>query len=216
MANKVTTSKVWLIDEKGHKYEKVVEIQYSLREERFYCRVPAYLDPSQMRVPAGADQKQYMQRTSGQICGESPSAVLHKLQIAVDQYERSLVVHRKVLLYKLGYQKDGCKAVRLFSGLGRLTGSVIQVDWCVRFEHQSGDELTYTETSKNVHGDQRSSEEWEVVEWTQQRQEFFESFQMELDHLMLRVEGFLGDKKKLLSLMDSGKGRLLLSGPKEE
>jgi hypothetical protein len=163
-----------------------------------------------MRVPVGKDAKQYVQKTSGQICGKSPSEVILNIHSAVDQYEKSLVVHRKVILYKLGYQKDGCDAVRMDSNL---SGTVIQVDWEIRFEHKAGDELTYTDVAKDTNGSQLSGDGWEVIEWTQQRQEFFESFQMELDRLMLRVEGFLGDRKKLLVLMDSGKGRLLLAGP---
>lgn len=214
----VLKTKIWMVNPDGSKSEWMARVRYERSGDRFFVDVPPYLDPQiglgHLRTKdEDSDSKP---PKHGRIYGSSPQGAVSAVKRAVDEYEKSTHTKRKVLVYQLGYKKDGCEGVGFHFSDQQGEGTALQVDWDVCWEHTVGTEKQLSHDSKSANGGRFSIDDWKIMEWTPQRQKFFEMFELALDQLIHRIDSFLGDEKRLLEMIDAGRVPLLTGPAKKD
>ncbi|HXI02949.1 MAG TPA: hypothetical protein VNI57_07205 [Candidatus Saccharimonadales bacterium] len=216
MSNPVIVSReMYMVFPDGSKKKWTAKVMYARRERDFCAIVPNHVHPDSPRHGVRESRDDADIRVTRTIHAETPEKVFERVQQAIYNYRDSLLKKRKVILVKLGYQKDGEEPVNLDEAIG---GSGLVLDWCVRWERRRGEQIEYSTAENDQHGDRhRDDDGWKAVDWSEQREEFLRGFQLAIDELIFRVEHFLGDEKRMLELMDrGGSAQRLLLGPKRD
>lgn len=211
----VLTSKILTVNPDGSREDWTARVRYERGGDRFYVDVPLHLDANlTLKNIHPGNAEQFIPK-HGRIYGQTPQAALAAVNRAIDDYIKSLHTKRKVILYQFGYKKDGCEGVGFHFSDDHGSGTILQVDWDVCWEHTMAKTKRYSRGSSPEGSSQHSADEWKVLDWTPERQKFFQDFQLAIDQLIKRVEDVVGDDKKLLKFMDSGRVPLL-TGPEDK
>jgi len=200
------TSKMLVPDINGKQTETPVTVYFDRKQDNFYVRCPHYLLPdgfgrSKSRSGNGPVEVRYV---DGFIRGDRPQETLDKFVSQCHQYTRALTQKRKILAYKVTYNDSW----RFERGIG------LFLEWASGWEVTAGGHvMLYKHEPPDEPGTVICNQghlfrgEWDdvqVMDWTEERENFFRSLEDALEKLKSNCRMFLGDVGKLVLAIDGG------------
>ena len=211
-----------LIDPKGDGYDQVVRVYYNKDMDDFFARVPAHLAlnfSGTMGEVKDGDTNATWERLDGTISAMRPGEVLKKVERQVWNYRHAVTQKRRVIVYDLQLSED----------MAFEKGNGLLVEWhaCWRLDVGSRIELVPYEpaddigtvTCNNYHVG--NPEDFKIIDWTKEREEFFRDMDKALDKIKLHAKKVLGaPEAQLIAAIESGfsmlGGQKALPAPKKK
>lgn len=204
-------------DEDGTRQQKTVHVHYDSKGDRFYVNLPEYMDSSvgQASTSSVGYKKAELvpTRGDGRLYGPTPGAVEKLFERRCFDYAENVRRARRVILYTLKYAK---KHSGEHHDMPFEHGTGIAIEFEVMWETKLGTEKPRYSTHnpcdpKNRglvtnRGPRQDDSRCKVIDWTQDREDFFVALDTKLQTMVDRSRSFLEDDKKLALLIDSGSG----------
>ncbi len=213
---KILTSKEWIPDINGNGIETVITVYYDRGRDAFYVNCPAHLlenGPSvtKQQIEDGPIETKI---ADGRIYADRAAGAIKKLLSQGYQYRHAIQKKRKVIAYQVQYNED-----MLFErGVGLL------VDWRIGWELKIGDRVEIlsieppdeinTYVCNQTYLFDSHEEGIKIIDWTDDREKFFEGLTEALEGLKIKCRSFLDDEIKLALAIDMGISPLLIEGEK--
>ncbi len=163
--------------------------------------------------------------------GESEAALVESLKTFINRYEKTKVVQRKVIAYWFDWSSKNINSPdKSRQSWNRKTSDEARIEcfFQVLIERKvAGTKLYYTEglvwdseTKSRVpglepfHTHGHDPENAEVIDWTQEREDFLKGFYASMEQLMRNMKKFVGTKKLLIHAAE--KSLLLIENKTED
>jgi len=217
----------------GTREGKSVTINYDPKSEVFYINLPEHLDLSAHMGKGssynGATAESEYHR-DGRIESDLASGVEDAFKHLCRRYCESVKKARKVIAYTLRWCKRGEWGEREQNGMAfdDGTGLVVQWEkgWEVRlgkeqslfFDHDPTDpenEGLCTGQSMKMVGHRGVDDNGALLDWTQEREDFFVALSDKLEAMIGRARKFLDDPKTLQLAIDAGHGLKMIGMEKK-
>jgi hypothetical protein len=194
--------------------KRLVEVFFDRSSGQFYAMMPAHLAPS--NSASGTTNKSGLtvwSKNDHRVQDAHPNGVIKQVEAMCKAFTESLKTERKVIVYELSYftkkKSQNWHTYRSFDGVG------VAVTWSIAYETKIGSEVEYDKNPQlqrapGERGYLRLDEDQEVIEWTQDREDFFKAVDAAVEGVVAKMRRVMGKKKTLLELADR-RGPLLLT-----
>jgi hypothetical protein len=216
---KIKTFSVYIPDLSGKATKKTMSVFYDKKADIFWLTAPDHLaekPPQISRSKEGEEPVKDIRYIDGKTFGRTPKEVEEKFERACRNYIESLKKVRKVIVYKLSYKSQDNDDVR--GDLHFSDGVGFLVDYEVGYEISSPNPdhtfiYHYNPTaSKGIicNNNIVGGDDYETIEWTKEREQFFESLENSLQRMVEKAKLFLGNKESLVKAIEDHSAQALL------
>jgi len=174
--------------------------KYDTRRRKFTIDLPGWVKNGFNITCATADTQQGVEREFDRICKEYENSIKHTRKVIA-----YIVVMGGTAMEGEGDEAHCVKKWTDFSFLGQET-MAFGIGYVVLDEVEIGGKSTY----QDKYGHRRLNiDDYKIIPWSQQAEDFFARTQGDLQGLMLKVDEFFSDETKVLKRIQSAQSLLL-------
>lgn len=222
------------LEDTRERYHYETQMEYSPRDELFFIRMPEdqkQFEPEDKETRKMVSSMKIRGHIYDGVKAFSATTEIVVIEKAMQYFRAFLTAvraHRKVILYKFLYRTKDISEDRGRIGSRMDRMQILEFGFVVGEENIVGSKKTYLrrwmdespfedqerEMTEDLTGlTDKFSDNWDIMDWTPEREQFFENLKAGMHQMIEQVDGFVSDNESFAALIDQGKN--LLSTGKE-